>query len=218
MEAKKIKQTVLRFLGNHLMYFAVNVLCKTLRFEIENPQSVKNLIDQKQNFVVAFWHGTMLVPWYLHRRKNFAALVSQSKDGEILTRLLSKWKYQTARGSSTIGGKEALNILLQSAENGYSVAVTPDGPTGPPHKMKAGAVITAKKSRIPLILCAAANKNYWELKSWDKFQIPKFFTKVNVIYSDPILIDPELNYEETSNKIIELENELNLMTKKATKF
>ncbi len=218
MNLKEIKRSVLRFLGNHLINFLVPVLCKTLRFEVINFDAVSELDSKGQNYVTAFWHSSMLIPWYLQRERKFAALVSQSKDGEILTRLLQKWDYKVARGSSNIGGKEALEILISYAETGYKIAVTPDGPKGPPYKMKAGAAITAKKVGIPLFLCAVGIKNYWELNSWDSFQIPKFFTTVKVVYSSPKFISRELNYEETSAKILELESELNLMQKEASKF
>ena len=79
-----------------------------------------------------------------------------------------------------------------------SITITPDGPRGPRHKMKAGAVITAKKSGLPLILVGVGIKNNRSLNSWDKFAIPKFFTSAALIYSDPIYVDKDIAYEDTS--------------------
>ncbi len=146
MKLKEIKRKILRIIGNYFLYHFVNVLCNTLRINIINQEAVERFFESNKNVAIAFWHGTMLVPWYIHRRKNFAALISKSKDGDLLAKLLIKWKYKVARGSSHKGGKEALDIIYDFVRTNYSVSITPDGPTGPPNKMKAGAVITAKKT------------------------------------------------------------------------
>ena len=215
MTIKEIKKNILRNLGNKFLFIAVDVLCKSLRIKIVNGNPVQDLINKNENFVVAFWHGQMLLGWFLHRNKNFAALVSKSKDGDLLSNVLTKWNFEVARGSSHIGGKEALEILLNQAKKGYSIAITPDGPTGPIFKMKAGAVITAKKSGIPLFLLGISNSKKRKLKSWDGFEIPKFFSKTVVVYSEPIFIDGGLGYDETSKMIKECENLLNVLQKKA---
>lgn len=215
MTLKEIKRNVLRSIGKRFSFFAIDVLCKSLKIKIENGEAVQKLINEKKNFVVAFWHGSMLIGWFLHRDKNFAALVSKSKDGDLLSNILTKWNFEVARGSSHIGGKEALEILLKQADEGYSIAITPDGPTGPIYKMKAGAVITAKKAKIPLFLLGIENNKKRKLKSWDGFEVPKFFSRTVAVYSDPIFIDAELSYDETSKKIEECEELLNNLQKKA---
>lgn len=216
MKLKTIKQNILRFLGLHLLSLAINVLLVTVKITIYNSEKLAEL--KNQNYVLGFWHGTMLIPWYLHRNKDFAALVSQSKDGEILSRILTKWKYVIARGSSNVGGKDALNILLDQANNKYSIAITPDGPTGPPHIFKAGAVVTAKKSNIPLVLLGIAHESKYQLKSWDKFEIPKPFSKIAAVYSDPIFIDSALDFDGTSAVISECQDKLNELQKKAEDY
>jgi len=210
MHLKKIKHTILRGLGNVFLYSAINLLCRTLKIQTNIPTSTKALLDNNQPCVFAFWHGTMLIPWYIHRNHSVAALVSPSKDGEILTRILEKWKYVLHRGSSNESGKEALNTLIETAKNNVSVALTPDGPKGPAKEFKAGAVIVAKKGGLPLILVSVKNKNMYMLKkSWDSFEIPKFFSDVFVYYSEPITIKSNISYEETSKFIEYCGNKLN---------
>ena len=217
MNLKKTKQDILRFTGNYFLFNAVNVLCKTLRITFVNKEVIDELEKQK-NYVFGFWHGTMLLPWYLNRNKKFAALTSKSKDGNLLAKILKNWKYEVVRGSSSVGGEVALGIMVDYAKNNYSIAITPDGPRGPLHKMKAGAVITAKKSGIPLVLVGIGFEKKRILKSWDKFEIPKMFSRVKVIYSEPIYVDKNLSYDETS-KIIEFcENKLNEIQTEAGKF
>ncbi len=218
MKLKNIYRSGLRFIGNYFLFGAVNVLCKTLRITFINRETVDELNRQGKNYVLAFWHGTMLLPWYLHRYGNVAALTSKSKDGDLLAKLLKQWKYTVVRGSSSQGGNIALGIMVDYAKNGQSVAVTPDGPRGPVFKMKAGAVITAKKSGLPVVLLGIGFKKKRFLNSWDKFEIPKAFSAVRAVYSDPIYIDSSFGREETSKMIEECETKLNDIQREAGNF
>ena len=218
MKIRKLEQAFLRKLGHYTLFQIVNVLCKSLRITFKNKEVIKKLENKNQKFVLAFWHGSMLLPWYLQRYKNFAGLTSKSKDGDLLTRVLNLWRYNVVRGSSTEGGEIALGILLDYAKNGYSISITPDGPLGLYRKMKAGAIITAKKSGLPLVLIGVGFKRKSNLKSWDKFTVPKLFTKATVIYSNPIRIDKDLSYNETSKMIEKCEKILNQIQNEAEIF
>jgi hypothetical protein len=218
MSLKKSKQQLLRFLGDHFLYFGINALCKSLRIEKENYTVIENLKSKNQNYVLAFWHGTMILPWYLHGAPDFAALTSKSKDGDLLAKILIKWKYQVVRGSSSTGGDVALGIMVDYARNKFSIAITPDGPRGPRQKFKAGAVVTAKKTKIPLVLVGVGFKRKKILSNWDKFEIPYFFTTAKIVYSDPIYVDSNLTYEETSSVISKCDEELNKLQQQAQSF
>ncbi len=206
---KKIRQNILRILGNYFLKSAINFLCKSLKIEAVNQNVVDELKKKNQNFVLAFWHSTMLLPWYVHRNQNFAALTSLSKDGDLLARQLKSWNYKVVRGSSSKGGDVALGIMVDLAKNKYSIAITPDGPRGPVRKFKAGAVITAKRSGIPIVLAGVGFIKKRKLKSWDSFEIPKFFSKAKIVYSEPIFVNSGLSYEETSELIKKCEQILN---------
>jgi lysophospholipid acyltransferase (LPLAT)-like uncharacterized protein len=218
MTLKKIKHDVLRFIGNYILFFVINVLCKTLRISFINKKVIDELEHNGKNYVLAFWHGTMLLPWYLHRNKNFTALISKSKDGDLLSKILRRWNYNVIRGSSSTGGDVALSIMVDYAKNNCSIAITPDGPRGPVFKLKAGAVITAKKSGLPLVLLGIGYKNKKVLKSWDSFQVPFFFTKANAVFSEPIYVDNKLSYDDTSKIIESCEKQLRELQETAGKF
>lgn len=212
---KQIKKKILYILGYSLLNFLLGILCRTVKINIFNYGYLKNILENNKNAVVAFWHGSMLIPWFFFRDKNFVALVSQSKDGELLARLLKKWNYMLVRGSSSKGGKESLEELVDILQQQKSICITPDGPKGPPEKMKAGAVIASKKSGVPLIVVGTDYSNFFELKSWDSFKIPKPFSNATLVFSDPITINPDLNYDETSALISETENLLIKLTQEA---
>ena len=173
------------------------------------------MVAEKKNFVSAFWHGSMIIGWYIHRNENVASLVSQSKDGDVLAATLNKWNFHVVRGSSSTGGHDALYMMIDLIRENYSLTITPDGPRGPIYKMKAGAVITAKKTNVPLFLVGIGIKKKIVLKSWDKFEVPLPFTKVVIIYSEPIVIEDSLSNEETNRKIEECEVILNKLQKEA---
>jgi lysophospholipid acyltransferase (LPLAT)-like uncharacterized protein len=218
MKLKKAKQDTLRFAGNYVLFQLIDVLCKTLRIHFINKDIIDQLEKRNKNYILGFWHSTMLLPWYLNRDKNFAGLTSKSKDGDLLAKILKKWNYQVLRGSSTEGGDIALGLMIDFARNGYSIAITPDGPKGPPYKLKAGAVVSAKKAGLPLVLVGIGFKKKRFLKSWDRFQIPAFFTKANVIYSEPVYIKSSLGREETSGIIEQCEMKLNELQSQAENF
>jgi lysophospholipid acyltransferase (LPLAT)-like uncharacterized protein len=218
MSLKRSKQGILRFLGDHFLYYAITALCKSLKIVKQNYEVIEKLETGKKNYVLAFWHGTMILPWYLHGATEFAALTSKSKDGDLLAKILKKWKYQVVRGSSSTGGDVALGIMVDYARNKYSIAITPDGPRGPKQKFKAGAVITAKKSGIPVVLAGVGFKKKKTLNNWDKFEIPHFFTKAKIIYSEPIYVQENLSYEETSAVISSCDEELNKLQQSAQNF
>jgi lysophospholipid acyltransferase (LPLAT)-like uncharacterized protein len=218
MALKQFKQSVLRLIGNFTLNFGVNALCKTLRVSFVNKRVIDELEAQSKNYILAFWHGTMILPWYLNRNKKFAALISKSKDGELLGRLLRQWNYNVIRGSSSSGGDVALGIMIDFAKNKSSIAITPDGPRGPEFKLKAGAVIAAKKSGLPLVLLGIGYKNKRVLKNWDHFQIPYFFSRANAVFSDLIYVDSKLSYDETSKVIENCETQLSRLQTEAEKF
>lgn len=218
MKVKKLKQNILRSVGNVLIDKAVNILCRSLKIEIRNKENIEKLRRENKNFIIAFWHGTMLLPWFLHRNERIAALISKSKDGDLLAKLLRKWNYQVIRGSSSSGGDVALKIMIDYAKNNNSIAITPDGPRGPAKKIKAGAVVTAKRSGLPLVLIGTGYKRKRLLKNWDQFQVPAFFTRAKIVYSEPVYINSDLDYNSTSGMIKFCEDRLNELQTEAERF
>ncbi|MCH7722039.1 MAG: lysophospholipid acyltransferase family protein [Bacteroidetes bacterium] len=218
MKLRKVRQETLRFTGHLFLTNIVTALCKSLNIIKFNEDSVKELDKKNKKYILVFWHGTMLLPWYLHGNPGFAALISKSKDGNLLAKILKSWKYEVVRGSSSSGGDVALGLMVKYARNDYSITITPDGPRGPYHKFKAGAVVTAKKSEVPLVLAGVGFKKKKILGNWDKFEVPFFFSKAKIVYSEPIYVDSNLSYDETSEMIIDCENKLNELQKQARVF
>jgi lysophospholipid acyltransferase (LPLAT)-like uncharacterized protein len=181
---------------------------RSIAFSVENEGPVARMLEQRLPFVLVFWHGSMTFPWWRMRRRHFAALVSQSKDGQLLADLLARWGYTVLRGSSSRGSKEAMAAMRGAVSAGHALCLTPDGPRGPYHEMKMGAVRLAQTMRVPLIIVSVGYQRYRRLRSWDRFEIPMPFTRARVLYSDPISIDPELEGEALDEKRLEMEKQM----------
>ncbi len=201
---------ILRKAGGAILPPLMTMWMKTLKIKGGRMPEVP-----EGRFIGVFWHGKMLAGWYLFKNHNPAALVSLSPDGELLVKLLKAWNYRVIRGSSHREGSKALEDMINTANNEKNIIITPDGPTGPARKFKAGAVITAKKTGLPLLLCGIGYSKKFTLKSWDSFELPVPFSRVRVEFSDPIFIDNNLQYKETSDKILRAEALLNELTNKA---
>ncbi len=138
--------------------------------------------------VVAFWHSRMIAGWWV-ARQDAVALVSKSKDGEYLDKILKNWDYKTVRGSSSVSGKEALDEALTMIRSGEvkRLVITPDGPRGPKEVFKRGAFLAAQELDLPLYFLSIEYNGGMDLtKSWDKFQVPYPLSSVTIT---PHLID-----------------------------
>jgi lysophospholipid acyltransferase (LPLAT)-like uncharacterized protein len=186
------EQPFMTSLAYRLLALIARMVCLTLRIRRVNAAPVDELRRRRDNCVIAFWHGSMIPGWFFHRpgtHERAAALVSLSKDGAILASVLEQWGFRLIRGSSHIGGKDALHMMVAEVERGSTLCLTPDGPRGPRHVMKAGALLAAQRAGVPLVIAGVAVKKKKVLaRSWDKFEIPMPFSEVCIWYDEPIEI------------------------------
>ena len=147
--------------------------------------------------VYALWHEHLLPLSLLHARQGAAVLVSRHRDGEILARVLSAIGYYPLRGSSTRGGASGLREMIRAGEAGRPLAFTPDGPRGPARRAAPGVVRAAAATGLPIVPVGAAARRRWRLESWDRFMIPKPFTKVYVSHGDPLTVPADVDAEGT---------------------
>ena len=160
----------------------------------------------KKNAIVGFWHGFMLPGWFVLKHLNVVGVVSQSKDGQILSNLLEKWGYKLIRGSSSKGGKEVLNEIYSLQDQ--IVVITPDGPRGPKFELKPGLVVSAKNTNKELYFLKIRIDRFKQFdKAWDKFKLPLPFSRIDIDVIGPIEIKSDLSREEVDQKIKELNKE-----------
>jgi lysophospholipid acyltransferase (LPLAT)-like uncharacterized protein len=143
--------------------------------------------------IYALWHARMLPLIYAYRGLGVAALVSHSRDGELITGVIERIGYVAARGSSSRGGPEGYHDLVRFAEEGRSLTLTPDGPRGPREVVKPGLVRLASHTGLPVLPVASASRRVWVLRSWDGFRVPQPFAHVWISYGDPVHVPAGLD-------------------------
>ena len=146
-----MKRKLYLFLADNIAPIFLRVIFKTLKIKILRKEIFDEFIKEKKNFILVFWHGKMLLPVLLHQNLNITALVSKHGDGEIIARILTKLGYNLIRGSSARGGKKAFEEMVELLGNKGRVVITPDGPNGPPGKVKIGTIRLAKLTQAPII-------------------------------------------------------------------
>jgi lysophospholipid acyltransferase (LPLAT)-like uncharacterized protein len=155
----------------------------TWRFHEEIPEDCAEYLLGQRPAVIAFWHSQMLPLWYRLRTLMPAAVVSQSRDGELLAGYLGTLRYAAVvRGSSTRGGSDALKeAVAQTRER--SVLITPDGPRGPAREAKPGAILTALRGEVPLIVAGWTAEKVVRFRSWDRMEVPAPFSQITIRYA-----------------------------------
>jgi lysophospholipid acyltransferase (LPLAT)-like uncharacterized protein len=176
------------WLAGHLGGGLLDALMATVRVEVDNEAAWREPTAAGKPVLFTLWHGRLLPLGYLHRGQGVVALVSQSGDGEYLTRVLRHWWFDAVRGSSSRGGDTAFRELVRVVRAGRSVAITPDGPRGPRERLKPGVLQLAQLTGAPIVLVAAAADRAWWFEGWDRFLVPMPFARLRVAYADAVTI------------------------------
>ena len=160
----------------------------TLRYKIEDRAGVVGKATA-QNYIASLWHNRLLIFPFVLRRffpdRHGAALISASRDGELLADAIKRFDYDVVRGSSSRLGASAILQLSQTLASGRDVVITPDGPRGPAYELGPGIVFLAQKSGAAVVPVNIEYSSCWRLKSWDRFILPRPFAKVHVIIGSP---------------------------------
>ena len=153
----------------------------------------------------ALWHETILMSVWYHRRQKVRVMISASRDGELISAIARLFGYVPVRGSSSKGGKEAAAEMVDNLKEGKRSAITPDGPRGPRRQLKLGVVTIARLSGRPVVPFTFEAEKCWRLKSWDRFIIPKPFSRAVFVYGEPIRIPAEGGEDKAYLALIQAE-------------
>ncbi len=174
---KRLKQ-ILAESSPPLIAGLMRALALTLRFRLEDPQGLLTR-DPAEPRIWAFWHNRILMMPYIYERlcpgRRMLMMVSRSRDGELITRIMNRFGIDGARGSSSKGGSDALRELLRELKRprARDIGITPDGPRGPRAKVQDGVLALAAGSGRAIYPVTVHYSRFWELPSWDRFQIPQ---------------------------------------------
>jgi hypothetical protein len=207
--AGELKYRLVGAIGKAFMY----AICALGDGELENHEFAARIRGGGRRVIYAFWHGRMLVPVWTHRDSNIGILISRSRDGEYVARVAGALGFHVVRGSSTRGAEEGFRLLLDAINEGYDVAITPDGPTGPKYQVKRGIVHLARVSGAAILPVGIAIDRYKQLASWDEFRVMLPGSYVLARYGEPIIVPEHANKPHMEETRRELEATLNELTR-----
>ena len=189
----------------------IRTLRSTVRISFHGDEEVRQWERQGKRYILAFWHRHLLLMRYAYRGDRLACLISQSKDGELIARTMERFDVISARGSSSRFGVAGMRTLIRLARENFDLSITPDGPRGPLRVVQKGVIMAAASSGLPIVPIALAASRGKSLGSWDRFLLPMPFSRVPIVYGDPLLVerrgDMEADLRELTERMLRAEEE-----------
>jgi lysophospholipid acyltransferase (LPLAT)-like uncharacterized protein len=198
---KRVEAAAISMIG----YRLVQALGATLTWRTEGFEHFDTIATAGHQPIMAFWHGRILPATYYFRRRGIVVITSENFDGEWIARIIERFGFGTARGSTSRGGLKALLQLTREMTAGKPAGFTVDGPRGPARIAQPGAVWLAKATGNPVLPFHLEASGHWTLKSWDSTQIPKPFSTVSIVIGEPFYVasDADDNGIETARQLLE---------------
>lgn len=206
-----------------LLVGLIRLMWWTYRFEIRGDDGISELAVRGKPMILAFWHGDLfMMPWFLSRLSERGVgvtyLVSPSMDGEYAVKLLNVIGGRTVRGSATRSGTKAIRGLYRViVKDGGSPVVAADGPKGPYHRCKKGAIVLGQLTDAKIVPLAAAPKRAFRLRTWDRLPVPLPFTRVAIEVGEPLEIPKDLSEDEVEIHRQQVERRINELGEQAAR-
>jgi len=187
---KQLRRNIARYLSAgvapYLLSFVIRLLYATLRIEMLGSEVIPSFTGRGEGFVGICWHGRLLLIPFLYPGKRAHILISAHRDGEIIARVVERFGFSLVRGSSKKGGTAALKEMVRLLRGNRDLGITPDGPKGPVEVVKPGVAQLARLTGNAVIPIAFGADRAWRINSWDRFLIPKPFSRAVFVVGEPL--------------------------------
>jgi hypothetical protein len=194
----------------------VRVLCATLRLRVVGEPDAERLIAAAPGAVLCCWHGRIVIPIDRFRgRSNYHGMISPSRDGDIQAEMFRLCGMGAIRGSTGRRAVLATREVLSVLKRGDVLLFTPDGPRGPSGAVHPGAIYFAMRTGKPIIPAGISAFPRWELRTWDRFLIPKPFARASLVYGDPIYVGPDEDAEAAAGRLADALNQVEALAERA---
>jgi lysophospholipid acyltransferase (LPLAT)-like uncharacterized protein len=194
----------------------MRVLYLTGRWRIEGGDIPGRFWDENRPFILAFWHGRLLMmPFCWRRDRRMHMLTSQHRDGELIARTIAHFDIGTVRGSSNRGGAAALRGMVKALRRNEYVGVTPDGPHGPRMRATDGVVTVARLAGVPIIPATYSATRRRVLRSWDRFILPMPFARGVILWGEPLQVPADADEAGLEAFRLRLEDTLTALSDEA---
>jgi len=195
-------------LADLTFYLLIKFIGLTVRWTVEGVEHLESISRSGALPIYTLWHNHIFLSTYFLRNRRIVVMTSRSFDGEYIARFIQRLGYGAARGSSTRGGIGAVRDMVKLMRSGCPTAFTIDGPKGPRHVAKMGAVLLAKKTGNAVLPFTVTPSKYFTINSWDRLQIPIPFTRALTTYAPPIQVPKDATDEALQAKRDELQQVL----------
>ena len=201
----------------------VAALGATYRWTVEGFHNYESIVAAGKPPIFAFWHGRILPATLFWKNRGIVVITSRNFDGEWIARIIRRFGYGTARGSTSRGGAGALVQLRRELAAGKPAAFTIDGPRGPARVAQPGAVFLAGATAHPLLPFHIEASAAWTMNSWDRTQVPKPFARIQMAIGEPIVVPDtteeavEMHRQRLEAALAELERQTLVMFKRRGK-
>jgi len=189
-------------------FIAIKLIGRTVKFKVNGWENWEAASREGKTPIYTFWHDRVFLATYFWQRRRIVVMTSRSFDGEYIARFIQRFGYGAARGSSSRGATGAIVEMVRLMRAGSPTAFTIDGPRGPRHVAKMGAVLLAKKTGNPVLPFTINAENSWRVNSWDRPQIAKPFSRAQVHIARPIFVPSNASDAELEAKRNELQRSL----------
>ena len=184
------------------------LITMTCRVRWHNKDLFDQLYNSESGWILSFWHDNVLIiPWLL-RNRDITCMVSDSRDGEYIARCGQVFGNQVIRGSSSKGSSKATRSALRILRNNKAIAITPDGPRGPAHKLRSGVLWLGTLGSAPILPLHIEADRQWRFKSWDGQKLPKPFSTIHVGVIEPYRVERNLLDDRQAVTSSELEKSM----------
>ena len=194
----------------------VAALGRTWRYTSEGAEAFDQCLAAGQRPILALWHGRILPATPFWRDRGIVAITSENFDGEWIARIMQRFGYAAARGSTSRGGVKALVQLKRLVAEGRATAFTVDGPRGPAGHAQPGAVWLAKATGQPILPFHIEAASAWHARSWDRALVPRPFSRVTVAVGPPFFVAADADEAALERRRQDLEAELHRLEQRAT--
>jgi lysophospholipid acyltransferase (LPLAT)-like uncharacterized protein len=196
-------------------YPLIGMLGRTWRWRVTGFEHFTGIFATGRFPVMAFWHGRILPALYYFRRRGIVVITSDNFDGEWMAKIIHRFGYMTARGSTSRNAARAALRAKRRMEEGRPVGLTVDGPRGPAHVAQPGALWLAKVTGNPVLPFHLEAASHWTAPSWDASQIPLPFSRIAVVVGEPLWVPGDADAAGLEAKRVELEGILGILENRA---
>lgn len=210
---KKLLNFLIKKILTPLVYAYMQLVGWTSHWRIIKRRQLDDIRKEGEIVIFTFWHNQLVLMPYWYKNsfpsKPLSVLISKSKDGEYIRKIIEYFRFDVVRGSSSQGGQTALRGLIERLKKGNIIGITPDGPKGPRYKVQKGVIMLAQATGCRIFPAACDTSWKIVMRTWDRFRIPLPMGNIYAICGKPISVPADADKEELEKKRKELESELN---------